>query len=387
MTDPIPLQVPPVAVAKSQTLKPTWAGAWRGIWLFTWRSQLSWQRLPVTLALLLVLPLLVYLTTLPRQSWSRRFRFLGNPRMQVSVLATRLTRADGALQPQQQVQLLRIFEEEFARTEEDWPSMDSAEANIESQKAQIKTCYQRIHLRVRPVLDDSQFAVFQTFESREVQLRQERIREPAWGRTGAFYHWLIDFYFFVVLPLNCVRACGALIRDELQADTLGFLVTRPMSRARLLVLKYLAQTTWLQLVLLLETLLLFVAGSLRQIPNLNVLLPLFLAAQVLAVPAWSALGLFFGQVTNRYMAMAVVYGLIVEMGIGRIPTNINTLSLMRHLKTLLSHNPALQTIYEWSAGGVPLAVAALVLAPVLFLTAAALLFTFREYHPTAEMQK
>jgi ABC-type transport system involved in multi-copper enzyme maturation permease subunit len=224
-------------------------------------------------------------------------------------------------------------------------------------------------------------------EAREVQLRQERIREPAWGRTGAFYHWLIDFYFFVVLPLNCIRACGALVRDELQADTLGFLVTRPLSRARLLLLKYLSQTAWLQVVLLLETLLLFFAGNLRQIPHLDVLLPLFLAAQILAVPAWSALGLLFGQITHRYMAVAVVYGLIVEMGIGRIPTNINTLSLMRQLKTLLSHNPALQTIYDWYAGGVPLAVTVLILAPVLFLTAAALLFTFLEYHPSVERQK
>ena len=125
----------------------------------------------------------------------------------------------------------------------------------------------------------------------------------------------------------------------------------------------------------------------RQMPALGSLLPLFLAAQILAVPAWSALGLFLGQVTKRYLAIALLYGLIVEMGIGRIPTNINTLSLVRHLKTLLTHNPALHTLYDWTATGVPLSVGALVFAAALFLTLAALLFTFREYHQTAEMQK
>ena len=100
----------------------------------------------------------------------------------------------------------------------------------------------------------------------------------------------MDFYFFVILPLGCVRASGALIRDELQADTLGFLTTRPLSRARLLAAKYLSQTAWLQIVFLIETLLLFAAGLLRHIPAIGALMPLFLAAQLLAVPAWSALG-------------------------------------------------------------------------------------------------
>ena len=75
------------------------------------------------------------------------------------------------------------------------------------------------------------------------------------------------------------------------------------------------------------------------------------------------------------------------MGIGRIPTNINTLSLVRHLKTLLAHNPALQKLYDWNGAGVLLSIGALVFAAGLFLTLGALLFTFREYHQTAEMQK
>jgi len=47
-----------------------------------------------------------------------------------------------------------------------------------------------------------------------------------------------------------------------------------------------------------------------------------------------------GQITKRYLALAVVYGFIVEMGIGAIPTNVNNFSLVRHLKTLLVHDNA-----------------------------------------------
>jgi ABC-type transport system involved in multi-copper enzyme maturation permease subunit len=197
----------------------------------------------------------------------------------------------------------------------------------------------------------------------------------------------MDFYFFIILPLTCVRGAGPLIRDELQADTLGFLLTRPIGRARLLIAKYATQVAWLEMVLLLETLLLFAAGALRQVDSLGALLPLVLGIQILVVPAWCALGLLLGQLTTRYMAMALLYGAIVEMGIGRIPTNINTLSIIRHLQTLLTHNHQLQAIYPWPSGETSTAIGALVVAPVLLLSIAALLFSLVEYHHAAEMQK
>lgn len=367
---------------------PGWLGAWRGIWLLTWRSQLSWRRLGLSLALLLALPVLVYLTTVAPEKWREHERTLvmGSAGEQVHELSRHLFQAGCPLKADQRGRVFRIFREEFSRTDRESAGSAPSEASRKLAE-QVKAAFERVTARISTVLDEPQVVQFRVFAKRQVALRQERANEPQWGRATAFYRWLIDLYFFVILPLNCIRACGPLIRDEVQADTLGYLVTRPVGRAGLLVLKYLSQTAWLQLALLAETLMLFGAGLVRQIPELGVLLPLFLAAQFLAVPAWSALGLLLGQLSNRYMAVAVLYGLIVEMGIGSIPTNINTLSLVRHLKTLLAHNAALKNIYQWTGTGVPLAVAALLLATAGFLTAAALLFRFKEYHHTAEMQK
>ncbi|HWX18407.1 MAG TPA: ABC transporter permease [Candidatus Binatia bacterium] len=386
---PNSLQMPPplpVALGKPPEAQPTFQGALRGIWLFTWRPQLAWRRLPIHLLGLLVLPALVYLTVPSAARWSARREPLIAPRAQVNEFSRRAARAGHELTSEQRGDLLQIFSEETARL--DTPSSDtlSGEAAAARRRQEIKAAYDRIQHRAQDGLDDAQFAQFKTFAGHASLLAQQKVR-PTWGRTEPFYHWLVDLYFFVTLPLQCVRACGGLIRDELQADTLGFLLTRPLSRARLLVLKYIAQTTWLQATLLLETLLLFAVAGFRQLPGVASLLPLFLGAQLLAVPAWSALGVFLGQLTKRYMPLALIYGLIVEMGIGRIPTNINTLSLMRHLKTLLAHDSGLQSIYEWPAQGVPLAIGSLLFAAALFLTVAALLFTFKEYHHTAEMQK
>lgn len=357
------------------------------MWLFTWKRHLRWQPVSVAVVLLLLLPLLVYFTIMSPETWVQDNLLLTDNLTSLDGFARRLADENLGIRPEQKSELLLIFEQEYARANREWAKRASPEMGVEQKRALIRRCYARIDERAQSVLNDEQFGPFQAFAERRLNRTLNQVPSAGWKRAMPFYRWVVDFYFFILLPLNCVRVCGALIRDDLQADTLGFVTTRPMTRARLLLVKYLSQTAWLQIVLLIETVLLFVAGGQRQIPGLGGLLPLFLATQFLAVFAWSALGVFLGLVARRYIALALVYGLIVEMGIGRIPTNINALSLMRHLKTLLAHNPAVQQIYEWPAKGIPVSVGALVLATGIFLGLGVLLFTFREYHHNTEMQK
>lgn len=386
MNQPMPIFEPPPAREKTIEGRPTFFRALRGVWLFTWKSQLTWRKLLPGLFSLLGVPVLIYITTFSTETWARRFHWVGNPVVQLDSFPQRLGRSGVELRPDQGTALLRIFAEEYGQAEADWSQKQTDETGASRQRLVIRAAHEKIRARARSLLDGNQIGPFLSFEKMQMDRSLNRVRDPRWGRVDPFYRWLIDFYFFMILPLGCVRACGALVRDELQADTLGFLTTRPLSRARLLVIKYITQTFWLQIIVLIETLLVFAAGNLRDVPGLGPLLLIFLGAQFLAVAAWSALGTFFGLVTKRYMPMAIVYGLIVEMGIGRIPTNINTLSLMRHLKSILANNPALQHVYEWTLGGAAFSAGALVLATGIFLTLAALLFTFKEYHHTVEMQ-
>jgi len=363
--------------------------AWSAIWLFTWKSQLSWRRLQWMVPLLFLLPFLVWKTVDTPQTWAagKNSLPLGNSTNQLRRAAGRMAMRSVPLKPDQSSQLQQIFNEEYDRAEKEYRAIPSPETSIDQQRALVETNYQRILDRAKSVLEERQLAQFKLLEKGFVSDAEDKIGEPAWNRTAPYYRWLIDFYFFIILPLCCVRSCGGLIRDELQTDTLGFLTTRPVKRGTLVVLKYLSQVACLEAAALIEGLLLLAAGALREIPDIGALLPLFLAVQFLAVPAWGALGLFLGQVTKRYLPLAVVYGLIVELGIGDIPTNINTLSLMRHLKTLLSHDAELQSLFQWTGTGVVAPVAALLLGSILFLALAALLFTLREYHPATEMHK
>jgi len=342
---------------------------------------LTLRQLPGRLATLLVLPLLVYVTMVSTDrsglEIKRFLRLLEHERMPAT--------------PQTGQALKQIVTEEMRQDDTTWQQKpgESAEARTQRLRDHIANWDSRILSRARGVLDDPQFVEFQRFEQRRRDNALRQLNEVAdpWSQTEPFYYWLIIFYFLIILPLTCVRGCGPLIRDELQADTLGFLITRPLGRARLLILKYASQVAWLQIVLLVETLLLFTAGAACRVPSLGILLPLVLAVQMLAVPAWSALGLLLGQLTPRYMAAALLYGAIVELGIGRIPTNINVLSIVRHLQTLLAQNAAVHAFYDWPSDKMGTAIGALILAPVVFLGISAFLFSMVEYHHAAEMQK
>jgi hypothetical protein len=179
--------------------------------------------------------------------------------------------------------------------------------SVNLQREQIRDCYERISDRAKVVLNEKQYVSYQEFQKRSTALTQGGVREVRWGRTEPFYRWLIDFYFFVILPLNCVRACGGLIRDELQADTLGFLTTRPLSRP-IAHRQYLAQTARQ---IMLGSGLAPLRGRWPATHPKHALCSRCSVAQFLAVMAWSAWGYSWGN-DQRYMYSAL-YGLVVEL--------------------------------------------------------------------------
>jgi ABC-type transport system involved in multi-copper enzyme maturation permease subunit len=382
----VPPPIPPFAKIEPLQLTPGFWAALRGVWSLTWRSQLTMRGLGISLAALLALPLLAYISATPLP---RRPNMIGNPQSDFQRLARNFARHGMTLTAQESNAVSNIFNEEYARAQSTWssaPTLPPAEM-AQAQTQQLKDWNRRLVDRVNDALPTDKFDHFQEFQKLALTARTQEAGRVRWNASDAFYHLLVEFYFFLVLPLVCVRSCGALIRDELQADTMGFLTTRPIPRATLAIVKYVSQTAWLTALLLLQTTLLFAVGAARNVPDLANIAGIFLLAQLLATPAWSALGLLLGLFTKRYIAAALVYGFVVELGLGRIPSNINALSLMRHLKALLANNAMLRERFEWTEQAVAVPILALVIGTGLFLGVSAALFTFREYHHNGEMQK
>lgn len=202
-----------------------------------------------------------------------------------------------------------------------------------------------------------------------------------------FHNFLVQLYLLLVVPLFCLSNFGSMIRDELQEDTMSFLITRPVSRAKLFLLKYFALAAWLQIIVLGNALAFWLVGVWLGIPDAASLIALLAAVQFLAVLAFGALAALIGLITQKYLVAGIVYGFIVEFGIGRIPTNINVLSISRHLKTFLAWNSDLVSRYQWDTEGTWFSLIMVLVGTALFLLIGALLFTFKECQHAEEMQK
>jgi hypothetical protein len=384
---PLPLR------EKSVALQPSFFRAWLGVWSLTWRGQFTWGRLPYRLAALLAIPLLAYFTLEPLQQWSVHYDWRVPPGKLVNEFTARTVSAEAKLNRGMRTRLTDIMAEEQNRVEPAQPSTNPALAGRFSDEAlnrqieQARSCHERIRQRAHGVLDAKQSELFDQFQERKLAEAIEIIKRFNMQNLRPFYRWLHEFYFRLVLPLYCLAVCGSMIRDELQSDTLVFLTTRPVGRGSLFVMKYLSQMIWLQAMAGVHGLLLFGVGFARGVPGVASVAVLFFGAQALAVLAWGAWSALLGLITRRYLVLGIVYGFIVEVGIGHIPTNINSLSLTRHLEALLGHNSLLQQLYEWAPENAWYSVGMLLLAVAVFLGAGTALFIFREYHHTAEMQK
>lgn len=207
------------------------------------------------------------------------------------------------------------------------------------------------------------------------------------GRTEPYLHWTIDFYFWMVVPLYVLSVCGGMIREEVQSDTLSFLLTRPVSRARLFLVKFTCHVLWLQILGVVALALLIGVGVLRDIPEVIRLAFILFPVQFLAILAYGALSGLLGLLHQRYMVLGILYGFVVEMGIGRIPTNINNLSMARHFRTLLGNNSSIYEAYSWSPEKSWLSILIPIGVAVAFVALSAVIFTFKEYHHSEEMQK
>ncbi|MBM3881713.1 MAG: hypothetical protein FJ387_18645 [Verrucomicrobia bacterium] len=203
----------------------------------------------------------------------------------------------------------------------------------------------------------------------------------------AYLDYVGHLYLELLVPLLCLVVGGALIRDEVQDETLGFLVTRPVTRGRLFLGKYLCTLVWLELVVGVNTALVTGVGWVLAVPLAVPVSGWLLGTGALAVLVYSALGALFGLMTHRYVVLGLIYGFLVEIGIGHIPTNINSLSMMRHTHTLFAQAAAVQSQFDWSPAQPGKAALFMILATVLALGAGAVLMTLKEFQPGSESAK
>lgn len=194
------------------------------------------------------------------------------------------------------------------------------------------------------------------------------------SRHDLYFGWFAG-YLTALVPIVAFVSAGGAMRDELKGSTIDYVFTRPIPRWAFVLFRYFAQLFCAQVDFLCAFLVIAGIGLSAGIPGLVSALPLLLLAQFLMIAAFSALGLLLAQLTSRYVVIGLLYGAIVEVGIGHIPTQLSQLSLTQQIRRMLHSvlaSPAGDPLSAWAATGTVLVFV------VLILGLAAALFSRRE---------
>ena len=198
------------------------------------------------------------------------------------------------------------------------------------------------------------------------------------NHESEFMPWIAQFYLGFIVPVMAFLTGAAAIRDEMKSATADYVLTRPVRRAHLVVFKFLSHVACLQLFYLVVLGSLLALASFVHVPDIADSALRILLAQLIALTAFSALGFLFGVLSERYLVFGLIYAGTVEMAIGRIPTQLNHLSMTRQLSTLVqlpeTNGFALLTgpVSTWSI------VALLLCYTALFVALCAIVFSRRE---------
>lgn len=201
-------------------------------------------------------------------------------------------------------------------------------------------------------------------------------------RYEGFRMWILNLHANFMVPIACLLSAGSMMRDEIQAGTLTFLITRPIHRTRLVMLKYLCHVAWLDVVLGLNAMVLTLCGVALKVDGALSMGLWLIGTQTLIIPAFAAVSVLLGLISKRYLLLGILYGCIVETGFGQIPTNINVLSLSRHFHGLMGKCSAIGTTVPLPAWGVPGSLLAIALIGGVALAASMVLFSEREFLET-----
>ncbi len=194
------------------------------------------------------------------------------------------------------------------------------------------------------------------------------------------------FLQVVVIFITLVNAAG-LIREEIDDNTLPYLLTRPISKPTIVAAKYLGYLVAVYVLLVPPLVLAYgvteAHAGLAFGADSDVLAG-FLVATVAGSAAYGALFLFISVLLRKPLAVGLLIGFVWESIVGSIPGNVPKLSLIYYLKSILKGmidvGPLSGFATDVSAGA---AAAILIGLSIAFVLASMVVFQQNEFRQKA----
>ncbi len=193
------------------------------------------------------------------------------------------------------------------------------------------------------------------------------------------------FWIRNVLPLMALFHATSLVADEVEGRTLTYLLTRPLTRPAIFAGKFAAYlATSLGIALPSAVLTFFLLVTARGWSGVGASVPdLFrdLGVMALALLAYGALFALLGVVLRRPVIPGLLFLFGWEFLVAKLPGYMPRFTLTAWLRSLIHHRPPEEGLFGLFGQVQPagLSLVVLLVATSLFLTAAAWLFSEREY--------
>jgi ABC-2 type transport system permease protein len=189
---------------------------------------------------------------------------------------------------------------------------------------------------------------------------------------------MVPLFLQVVVVFVTLVQATALVREEIEDNTLPYLLTRPVSKPTILLSKYTAYLTASLLLLIPSILVAYLitesyTGSALSADR-EVLFG-FLLVTALGAAAYGGFFLLLSVLVRRPLAAGLLFGFVWEFGIGSVPGDFPRLSLIHYLRSILKEVAPIGPLGVYASKDsalvatvvlVGFAVAALVLAVFVF---------------------
>ena len=167
-----------------------------------------------------------------------------------------------------------------------------------------------------------------------------------------FQDVMIPVFLQVVLIFVALVNATALIREEIDDNTLPFLLTRPISKPALVACKYVGYLVAVLVLVLPPVVVAYgvteAYGGLGFTADSDVLWGL-LAVTILGTAAYGALFLFISVLVRRPLAVGLLIGFVWESVVDSIPGDVPKLSVIHYLKTILKDVVAIGPLGGYSS--------------------------------------
>lgn len=153
-----------------------------------------------------------------------------------------------------------------------------------------------------------------------------------------FQTLLVPLFLQVVLIFVTLVGATTLIREEIDDNTLPYLLTRPISKPAIVLYKYVGYLAAVLILLIPPLVLAYCVTELYAGDSVTAdldVLGAFLLATFLGSAAYGALFLFLSVVLRKPLAAGLLIGFVWESIVGSIPGDVRLLSIIHYLKSIL----------------------------------------------------